>query len=214
MSVDLGNIRFLCGWYDLWHLNEDVTKLSKLFQTQQATKDNFLQMAVDYLVVLACSSVGLGPRASVFPVCSLSLGTDPDYAVKHCQEFCLKESYIVELQSPEVSEWSGVVQLCWAIPAKHAGFQQGKGQCGQFDLWRHLPVCWNYGWRCLWRSSGKRKSFGCSCGWLGECWMMFGSELQVADRHKLYSIIIDYSIRCIRILMSSYHRIKSKLEVW
>ena len=44
--------------------------------------------------------------------------------------------------------------------------------------------------------------------------MMFGSELQVADRHKLYSIIIDYSIRCIRILMSSYHRIKSKLEVW
>ena len=104
MSVDLGNIRFLCGWYDLWHLNEDVTKLSKLFQTQQATKDNFLQMAVDYLVVLACSSVGLGPRASVFPVCSLSLGTDPDYAVKHCQEFCLKESYIVELQSPEVSE--------------------------------------------------------------------------------------------------------------
>ena len=41
--------------------------------------------------------------------------------------------------------------------------------------------------------------------------MIFGSELQVADRHKLYSIIIDYSIR---ILMSSYHRIKSKLEVW
>lgn len=69
---------------DLCHLNEDVTKFSKLFQTQQATKDNFLQMAVDYLVVLACSSVGLGPQY-YFLYVILSLGTDPDYAVKHCQ---------------------------------------------------------------------------------------------------------------------------------
>ena len=40
--------------------------------------------------------------------------------------------------------------------------------------------------------------------------MIVGSELQVVDRHKLYSIIIDYSIT---ILMSSYHRIKSKRQV-
>ena len=197
MSVDLGNMGFLCGWYELCRLNEEVTKLSKKIQTQRATKDNFLQMAVDYLVVLTCFTGGLRNLS----VCCFVTEYRPWLCCQRWSSILLKGilyNWLAKSRSLQ-EKWS-----CSTV------LGHWKFSMSGFDLWRHLPVCWNYGWRCLWRSSGQRKSFGCSCGWLGVRWEIFLREFQVTDIHNLLS----YRLQSNNVLMSSYHRIKTKLEAW
>ena len=179
MSVDLGNMSFLCGWYELCRLNEEVTKLSKKIQTQRATKDNFLQMAVDYLVVLTCFTGGLRNLS----LCCFVTEYRPWLCCQRLSSILLKGilyNWIAKSRSLQ-EKWS-----CSTVLG-HCSKTSWKFSMSGFDLWRHLPVCWNYGWRCLWRSSGQRKFFGCSCGWLGVRWEIFLRELQVTDIHNLLS---------------------------
>ncbi len=181
MSVDFRNMSFLCGWYELCRLNEEVTKLSKKIQTQRATKDNFLQMAVDYLVVLTCFTGGLRNLS----VCCFVTEYRPWLCCQRLSSILLKGilyNWLAKSRSLQ-EKWS-----CSTVLG-HCSITSWKFSMSGFDLWRHLPVCWNYGWRCLWRSSGQWKFFGCSCGWLGVRWDIFLRELQVTDQNQARSVV-------------------------